>query len=187
MVRSALQLNALVPVGLALALLLWWGFARTRIGLLVRMAGDSAQATRALGYSVSGLRIAATTAGGFIAGLGGASLTLFYPGSWNEGISSGQGLIAVALVIFARWSPLRCVGAAFLFGGAGAIGPRAAVDRHRLGLPPLQHRALRAHAGDPGADLPPRQRGRGQPRRAVGHQELSFDMTTEPITQGQRP
>ena len=58
-----------------------------------------------------------------IAGLGGASLTLFYPGSWNEGISSGQGLIAVALVIFARWSPLRCIGAAALFGGAGAIGP----------------------------------------------------------------
>ncbi|RYF57408.1 MAG: ABC transporter permease, partial [Comamonadaceae bacterium] len=55
--------------------------------------------------------------------LGGASLTLFYPGSWNEGISSGQGLIAVALVIFARWSPLRCVVAALLFGGAGAIGP----------------------------------------------------------------
>ena len=53
----------------------------------------------------------------------GASLTLFYPGSWNEGISSGQGLIAVALVIFARWSPIRCVGAALLFGGAGAIGP----------------------------------------------------------------
>ena len=122
-IRSALQVNALVPIGIALAVLLWWGFARTRIGLLVRMAGDSANATRALGYSVSGLRIAATTAGGFIAGLGGASLTLFYPGSWNEGISSGQGLIAVALVIFARWSPLRCIGAALLFGGAGAIGP----------------------------------------------------------------
>ena len=87
------------------------------------MAGDSANATRALGYSVNGIRIAATAAGGAIAGLGGASLTLFYPGSWNEGISSGQGLIAVALVIFARWSPLRCVGAALLFGGAGAIGP----------------------------------------------------------------
>ena len=87
------------------------------------MAGDSANAASALGYSVAGIRIAATTAGGAIAGLGGASLTLFYPGSWNEGISSGQGLIAVALVIFARWSPLRCVGAALLFGGAGAIGP----------------------------------------------------------------
>ena len=122
-VRAALQVNALLPVGIVLAVAMWWGFARTRIGLLVRMAGDSANATRALGYSVSGLRIAATSAGGFIAGLGGASLTLFYPGSWNEGISSGQGLIAVALVIFARWSPLRCVGAALLFGGAGAIGP----------------------------------------------------------------
>lgn len=122
-VRAALQVNALLPVGLAIAGLLWWGFAHTRLGLLVRMAGDSANATRALGYSVPGIRIAATAAGGAIAGLGGASLTLFYPGSWNEGISSGQGLIAVALVIFARWSPLRCIGAAALFGGAGAIGP----------------------------------------------------------------
>ena len=122
-VRAALQINALVPLGVLLAVALWWGFTRTRAGLLVRMAGDSALATRALGYSVAGIRIAATAAGGFIAGLGGASLTLFYPGSWNEGISSGQGLIAVALVIFARWSPLRCVGAALLFGGAGAIGP----------------------------------------------------------------
>jgi simple sugar transport system permease protein len=122
-VRSALEVNALLPLGLLMAGLLWWAFANTRLGLLVRLAGDSANATRALGYSVSGIRIAATAAGGLIAGLGGASLTLFYPGSWNEGISSGQGLIAVALVIFARWSPLRCVGAALLFGGAGAIGP----------------------------------------------------------------
>ncbi len=122
-VRSALEINALVPIGLLLAVALTWAFRRTRAGLLVRMAGDSANATRALGYSVSGIRIAATAVGGCIAGLGGASLTLFYPGSWNEGISSGQGLLAVALVIFARWSPWRCVGAAFLFGGAGAIGP----------------------------------------------------------------
>ena len=122
-VRSALQVNVLVPLGMVLAVAMHWAFANTRAGLLVRLAGDSADATRALGYSVSGIRIAATTAGGAIAGLGGACLTLFYPGSWNEGISSGQGLIAVALVIFARWSPLRCVGAALLFGGAGAIGP----------------------------------------------------------------
>jgi ABC-type uncharacterized transport system permease subunit len=122
-VRSALQINPLLPVGIALAALMAWAFTHTRAGLLVRMAGDSANATRALGYSVPGIRLAATAAGGCIAGLGGASLTLFYPGSWNEGISSGQGLIAVALVIFARWHPMRCVGAALLFGGAGAIGP----------------------------------------------------------------
>ena len=122
-VQAALQINALLPIGIVLAVALWWAFARTRAGLLVRLAGDSANATRALGYSVNGIRIAATAAGGAIAGLGGASLTLFYPGSWNEGISSGQGLIAVALVIFARWDPLRCVVAALLFGGAGAVGP----------------------------------------------------------------
>jgi simple sugar transport system permease protein len=121
--QAALQLNPLLPLGVLLAVALYAGFARTRWGLLVRLAGDSASATKALGYSVNGIRIAATAAGGAIAGLGGASLSLFYPGSWNEGISSGQGLIAVALVIFARWSPLRCVGAALLFGGAGAIGP----------------------------------------------------------------
>ena len=122
-VQAALQINPLLPVGVLLAFAMRWAFAKTRAGLLVRLAGDSASATKALGYSVNGIRIAATVAGGAIAGLGGASLTLFYPGSWNEGISSGQGLIAVALVIFARWSPLRCVGAALLFGGAGAIGP----------------------------------------------------------------
>ncbi len=122
-VRSALQINALVPIGLLLACVMAWVFANTRVGLLVRLVGDSAQAARALGYPVAGVRIAATVVGGMIAGLGGASLTLFYPGSWNEGISSGQGLIAVALVIFARWSPLRCVVAALLFGGAGAMGP----------------------------------------------------------------
>lgn len=122
-VQAALAVNALFPLGVALAALLAWGLANTRWGLVVRMAGDSSDAARALGYSVRGVRVAATTAGGFIAGLGGASLSLYYPGSWNEGLSSGQGLIAVALVIFARWQPWRCLGAALLFGGAGAVGP----------------------------------------------------------------
>lgn len=122
-VQAALGINALLPVGVVLALLMHWAFANTRFGLVVRMAGDSSDAARALGHSVNGIRIAATTAGGFIAGLGGASLSLYYPGSWNEGLSSGQGLIAVALVIFARWNPRRCLAAALLFGGAGALGP----------------------------------------------------------------
>jgi simple sugar transport system permease protein len=122
-IQAALKINALFPIGVLLALSMGWAFMNTRWGLLVRMVGDSSDAARALGTSVAGVRIAATTAGGFIAGLGGASLSLFYPGSWNEGLSSGQGLIAVALVIFARWSPWRCLGAALLFGGAGALGP----------------------------------------------------------------
>jgi general nucleoside transport system permease protein len=122
-VQSALSINALFPIGVVLALAMTWAFANTRWGLIVRMAGDSSDAARALGYSVNTVRIAATTLGGFIAGLGGASLSLHYPGSWNEGLSSGQGLIAVALVIFAHWHPRRCLWAALLFGGAGALGP----------------------------------------------------------------
>jgi simple sugar transport system permease protein len=122
-VQAALRINALFPLGVGLALLMGWALADTRWGLIVRMAGDSSDAARALGYSVNKVRVLATMAGGFIAGLGGASLSLYYPGSWNEGLSSGQGLIAVALVIFARWRPWACLGAALLFGGAGALGP----------------------------------------------------------------
>ncbi|MEN9313685.1 MAG: hypothetical protein RIS35_78 [Pseudomonadota bacterium] len=122
-VAAALRINVLFPIGVLLALAMAWGFTNTRWGLLVRMVGDSADAARALGTSVNGVRIATTAAGGFIGGLGGASLSLYYPGSWNEALSSGQGLIAVALVIFARWQPLRCLWAALLFGGAGALGP----------------------------------------------------------------
>jgi general nucleoside transport system permease protein len=122
-VRAALQINVLLPIGIALAALMSWFLKYTRWGLMLRMAGDSSMAARALGYSVHRVRWLATLAGGAIAGLGGASLTLFYPGSWTENVSSGQGLIAVALVIFARWNPWRCLLAAALFGGAGAMGP----------------------------------------------------------------
>jgi ABC-type uncharacterized transport system permease subunit len=122
-VEAALKVNMLFLIGAALAVLLWWAFANTRIGLVVRTVGDSADAARAMGYNVDFVRLVATAAGGVFAGIGGAYLSLYYPGSWNEGISSGQGLMAVALVIFARWNPLACFGAALLFGGAGALGP----------------------------------------------------------------
>lgn len=122
-IQSALQVNPLFLVGLALAVFLWWAFRNTRWGLIVRMTGDSAPAALAMGYSVNWVRFIATTIGGFCAGVGGAFLSLYYPGSWSEGLSSGQGLMAVALVIFARWNPLACFGAALLFGAAGALGP----------------------------------------------------------------
>ena len=122
-IRSALSINALFLVGVVIAFAMWWAFANTKIGLVIRMTGDSADAARAMGYSVDTIRLLATAFGGFLAGIGGAYLSLYYPGSWNEGLSSGQGLMAVALVIFARWHPMGCVWAALLFGGTGAIGP----------------------------------------------------------------
>lgn len=122
-VQAALKVNVLFLIGAALAVLLWWVFRATKVGLIVRVVGDSTDAARAMGLRPNVVRILATAVGGASAGVGGAYLTLYYPGSWNEGISSGQGLMAVALVIFARWNPLYCFAAALLFGGAGALGP----------------------------------------------------------------
>jgi simple sugar transport system permease protein len=98
-------------------------FRSTRTGLTIRVVGDSTDAARAMGLRPNVIRTLSTAAGGAFAGIGGAYLSLYYPGSWNEGISSGQGLMAVALVIFARWNPVMCFWAALLFGGAGALGP----------------------------------------------------------------
>ncbi|HTV23381.1 MAG TPA: ABC transporter permease [Polyangiaceae bacterium] len=122
-VRSALQVNALFLLGILLAPALRWAFARTSWGLVLRTVGESAEAARAMGYDVGKVRFWATVAGGVLAGVGGSFLSLFYPGSYNEGLSSGQGLMAVALVIFARWDPVRCLFASLLFGGATALGP----------------------------------------------------------------
>lgn len=122
-IRSALDVNVLFVAGLGLAPSVLWFLERTRWGLILRTVGENAEAARAMGYDVNQVRLYATMAGGFFAGIGGSFLSLFYPGSWNERLSSGQGLMAVALVIFARWNPVKCLYASLLFGGASAIGP----------------------------------------------------------------
>lgn len=122
-VQQALAINPLFVVGVLLAFAVYWAFGHTRVGLRLRVVGDSENAARAFGLSPSGYRIAATAFGGACAGVGGASLSLVYPGAWSEALSSGQGVMAVALVIFARWDPRRCILAGLLFGGASAISP----------------------------------------------------------------
>lgn len=122
-IRSALEISPIFLIGVVLSIVLLWGINNTRWGLILRMAGDGADAALALGYSLNTIRILATVSGSFLAGVGGAFLSLVYPGNWNEGLSSGQGLMAIALVIFARWNPVRCLWASLLFGGASSIGP----------------------------------------------------------------
>jgi simple sugar transport system permease protein len=122
-IQAALNINVLFLIGILLAFALSWALRNTRIGLILRVAGDSSDSARAMGLNPDTIRLLATAVGGALAAVGGAYLSLFYPGSWNEGISSGQGLMAVALVIFARWNPLGCLLASLLFGGAGALGP----------------------------------------------------------------
>lgn len=122
-VRAALETNVLFIVGVILAPLMAWFFKNSYWGLMVRTVGESQDAARAMGVNVNRVRMLSTMAGGFLAGVGGSYLSLYYPGSWNEGLSTGQGLMAVALVIFARWNPVYCLYASLLFGGAAALGP----------------------------------------------------------------
>ncbi len=122
-VRSALEINALFIIGVVLAFVLAWGLKNMKWGLILRTVGDSTEAATALGYNVNWVRTMGTVAGGFLSGVGGSFLSLYYPGTWNEGLSSGQGLMAVALVIFARWNPIYCFYVSLLFGGATALGP----------------------------------------------------------------
>jgi ABC-type uncharacterized transport system permease subunit len=121
--RSALKINPLLIAGIALAFALYWFFYNTRWGLFIRAVGDNPAAARAQGISVVKVRTLSIMTGSFFAGIGGAYLSLVYPGSWTRLVSSGQGLMAVALVIFARWNPRRCLYASLLFGGAQAVGP----------------------------------------------------------------
>jgi simple sugar transport system permease protein len=122
-IQAALRVNALFFVGVAMAFAIRWAFANLRWGMILRTVGDSADAARALGFPILLVRFLATVIGAFLSGVGGAFLSLYYPGSWTESLSSGQGLMAVALVIFARWDPWRCLWASLLFGAAGALGP----------------------------------------------------------------
>ncbi|MEP0801451.1 ABC transporter permease [Funiculus sociatus] len=122
-IQSALKISPLFLIGVAIAPLMQWFFKSTRWGLFIRAVGDSPDAAKAMGISINKVRMICIIAGSCLAGIGGAYLSLYYPGSWNERISSGQGLMAVALVIFARWNPVQCLYASLLFGGAQAIGP----------------------------------------------------------------
>ena len=122
-VQAALKISPLFILGIAIAFLMQWFFKSTRWGLYVRAVGDNPDAARAMGISVFKVRMLSIIFGSFLAGIGGAALSLYYPGVWTERISSGQGLIAVALVIFARWNPVQCLYASLLFGGARSLGP----------------------------------------------------------------
>lgn len=122
-VRSALRISPLFLVGVSMAGILHFLLGSTRWGLRVRAVGDAPEAARSMGIPLARTRMTATALGAGMAAVGGAHLTLYFPGIWSEGISGGQGLMAVALVIFARWEPLRCLAASLLFGGAQALGP----------------------------------------------------------------
>jgi len=102
----------------------WFVLWRTRLGLAVRAAGESASTADAAGHSVAGIRLVAVAVGGGLAGAAGAYLTLSLTPQWVEGVVAGRGWIAVALVIFGAWRPGRVAIGALLFGLTLALKTR---------------------------------------------------------------
>jgi len=108
--------NLVVYLGFALLPLAWLYLFRTRWGLRLRAVGESPAAADALGIGVARMRYAHVALGGALAGLAGASLSLAVTPGWVDGMTAGQGWIAVGLVIFGGWNPLRAALGAYLFG-----------------------------------------------------------------------
>jgi len=102
----------------------WFVLNRTRVGLALRAAGESASTTDVAGHSVVALRLSGVAIGGGLAGASGAYLTLSVTPQWAEGLTAGRGWIAVALVIFGAWRPGRVAVGALLFGGTLALKTR---------------------------------------------------------------
>ena len=122
--RVFFEQDVLVYISYILIPILFVYLYRTRFGLNLRSIGENPAAADALGVNVYFLRYMYVVFGGAMAGIAGAYLSLSMSPSWLENMVAGRGWIAVALVIFASWDPLKALFGAYLFGGVEALGFR---------------------------------------------------------------
>lgn len=104
----------IIPLG-------WWFLYRTSFGLQLRAVGENPEAADAAGVSVFKTRYLALVIGGALMAVGGAFLSLAQLGAFSPGIIAGRGWVCIALVIFAKWDPIRAMWGALLFGGVFAL------------------------------------------------------------------
>lgn len=111
-----------VYMSLIFAILIYIYMYKTRIGLSMRAIGENPAAADSSGIPVTAIKYANVLTGGFLCGLGGAYISLVFVPSWLENITAGAGWIAVALIIFCTWNPLKAIGTAYLFGALQGLG-----------------------------------------------------------------
>ena len=109
--------DAIVYLSLVLFALVQWFFTRTKAGLKMRAVGEAPGVAHAIGHPVVRMRYLAVLFGGAMAGVAGAYMSTAVTPMWVEGMTAGRGWIALALVVFATWKPLRVLVGAYLFGG----------------------------------------------------------------------
>jgi simple sugar transport system permease protein len=108
--------DILVYAGYVLVAAIWLVFYRTRVGLVLRATGERPEVVAAAGGHPQLVQLAAVAIGSGLAGVGGAQLSVGYVGNWFNDMTSGYGFVAVAVVLFAAWHPVRVLGGAYLFG-----------------------------------------------------------------------
>jgi simple sugar transport system permease protein len=111
----------LIALAFAMAVLLHIVLQRTPWGLHVRACGEDPSAAEAAGIDALRTRFIAVVTGGAIASLGGVYLSLAELDLYSDGMTAGRGFIALAAVIFGRWTPLGATGAALFFGFFSAL------------------------------------------------------------------
>jgi simple sugar transport system permease protein len=116
------SMNALGYLSIVLVIATTWFLYRTKSGLILRSVGESPVVAQSLGLQVIRIRYLATMFGGLMAGLAGCYYAIAQFKMWQEGLTSGNGWIALALVVFASWRPVRLMLGALLFGGVTAFG-----------------------------------------------------------------
>jgi len=113
--------DVLVYFSYLCVILSWLLLFKTRLGLNIRSMGEAPEVCDSLGLSVISYRFFSVVGGGMLIGIGGAYFPLALTPFWVDGITAGRGWIAVALVIFAFWDPIKALGGAYLFGIALAL------------------------------------------------------------------
>jgi general nucleoside transport system permease protein len=109
--------DVLVYLSIAATVAVAWFLKRSHGGMVLRAVGESDVSAHSIGYDVIRVRYMSVLFGGVMAGLGGAYLSLAYTPMWAEEMTAGRGWIALALVVFSSWRPLRLLLGAYLFGG----------------------------------------------------------------------
>jgi ABC-type uncharacterized transport system permease subunit len=122
------EANIVVYLTYVLIIVIDVALFRTRWGLRTRAVGEHPKAADTVGIKVLAIRYRNVILGGAIAGLGGAYFTVGSVGGFTKNITSGNGFIALAALIFGRWSPRGAIGASLLFGFAYALQTMLAIN-----------------------------------------------------------
>jgi simple sugar transport system permease protein len=114
--RVLFSYSSLVYFAIVMVVAVGWFLNRTRAGLVLRAVGENDLSAHSIGYPVLRIRYAAIAFGGALAGVGGCYFSMVMTPMWAEQMTAGRGWIALALVVFSSWRPLRLLAGAYFFG-----------------------------------------------------------------------